>query len=428
VRCGVSSPHLCADRVARARGFDAVHVPFQGVAPALRATAANPAMVAEHDIVIIGAGPAGLAVAGCLVQRGLRPLVIEKGGAVAASWRAHYERLHLHTVKTLSALPGVPYPTGAPRYVPRQGVVDYLVSYAAQHAITPQFSEEVVSITPVAGAWGVTSALGRQWRSRAVVLATGANCLPRLPVFEGRNGYTGRVLHSHAYHNALPFTGRDVLVVGMGNTGAEIALDLAEHGVRAALSVRSPINIVHRDVLGRPTQLTSIALSHLPTAWGDALAGWLRNLTVGDLRRWGLQTSTVSPLRQLREHGKTPVIDVGTLARIKRGEIVVHPGIERFTAKGVRFADGSEEDFDAVILATGYEAQVQRLFPTTAVSTDFTGMPRDMVGEGATRGIYFVGFDIRQPGGLLRAISAQAQHVARVIFDRSALREPAGET
>ena len=373
------------------------------------------------DILIIGAGPAGLAVAGCLVQRGLRPpMLIEKAGAVAAAWRAHYERLHLHTIKALSALPGVAFPDHYPRYVPRQAMVDYLSAYAETHRIAPHLGEEAVAITPAQGGWQTATATGRRFISRAVVLATGANCQPRVPAFEGQTSYRGRIVHSHAYRDAARFAGQSVLVVGMGNTGAEIALDLAEQGVRAALSVRSPINIVHRDVFGRPTQLTSIALAKLPNAWGDALAAVLRNLTVGNLHRWGLQTSPVSPLRQLREHGKTPVIDVGTLARIKRGDILVHPGIERFTPLGVRFVDGTEESFDTVILATGYEAQVQRLFPATPIRIDRNGMPIDVIGRGALAGLYFVGFDIRQPGGLLRAINAQARRVAQALDENRA--------
>jgi hypothetical protein len=182
--------------------------------------------------------------------------------------------------------------------------------------------------------------------------------------------------------------------------------------VQAALSVRSALNIVHRDVLGRPTQLTSILLAKLPTAWGDAAARVLRDLTVGDLSRWGLRTSGTSPLRQLREHGKTPVIDVGTLARIKRGEIKVHPGIERFTESGVRFVDGSDIPFDTVILATGYEPQVQRLFPASKLAVDANGMPVDVTGRGALAGAYFVGFDNRQAGGVLRTIGRQADAVA----------------
>lgn len=365
-----------------------------------------------HDILVIGAGPAGLAVAACLVQRGLRPQVIDKADQVAASWRAHYERLHLHTVKKLSALPGMPFPDDCPRYAPRQVVVDYLAAYAEQHHILPRLREEVSAITPIAGGWQTVTQAGRRYESSAVVLATGANCQPRVPGFARQAQYRGQVLHSRAYRNAAPFAGQRVLVVGMGNTGAEIALDLVEQGVQAALSVRSPLNIVHRDVLGQPTQLTSMLLARLPTAWGDAMARVLCDLTVGNLSRWGLHSSTVSPLRQLREFGKTPVIDVGALARIKRGEIKVHPGIEGYTPDGVRFVDGTEHPFDAVILATGYEPTIQRLFPASTLAVDGNGMPVDVIGQGPWDGVYFVGFDNRQPGGVLRTIGVQAQRVA----------------
>ena len=158
-------------------------------------------------------------------------------------------------------------------------------------------------------------------QSPHVVVATVANAQPRRPALPGEEVYAGTVLHSHTYRDATPFAGQRVLVVGMGNTGAEIALDLCEAGVRVALSVRSAVNIVHRDVLGRPTQRTSILLGRLPPRWGHTLTAWLRDLTVGDLSRWGLRTPGTSPLAQLREEGRTPVIDVGTLARIRRGDI-----------------------------------------------------------------------------------------------------------
>ena len=234
-----------------------------------------------------------------------------------------------------------------------------------------------------------------------------------MPLLRGaRKRFAGRILHSRDYRNATPFAGQRVLVVGMGNTGAEIALDLVEHGVSTALSVRSPISVVYRDVLGRPTQLSAIALARLPHAFGDAIALWVRRLTVGDTGRYGLLLRDSSPLYDLRELGKTPVIDVGTLARIESGEIRMHPGIERLTTHGARFVDGSEASFDALIAATGHRSNVQALFPNHAIDLDANGLPTRLAGAGDLAGVYFVGFDTRQAGGLLRTIGMQAKAVA----------------
>jgi cation diffusion facilitator CzcD-associated flavoprotein CzcO len=234
----------------------------------------------------------------------------------------------------------------------------------------------------------------------------------------GLSEFRGEVLHSAAYRNPRDFSGRRVLVVGMGNTGAEIALDLAEQEVRVALSVRSPVNVVYRDIAGRPTQLTAIALARLPEKLGDAIAVALRNLTVGRLERYGLRTSSVSPLKQLREEGRTPVIDVGTLAMIRKGRIAVRPGIETFTADGVRFLDGATEPYDAVILATGFHSRAAELFPGIDLSVDDKGLPHATAGTGPLEGVYFLGFDVRKPGGVLRTIALQAQEVARAVHAR----------
>jgi cation diffusion facilitator CzcD-associated flavoprotein CzcO len=374
------------------------------------------------EIVVIGAGPAGLAVAATLADRGHRALVLEKASAVGASWRSHYARLHLHTVKSLSALPGMPFPAGQPKYVPRQGVVDYLDAYAARAAIAPRFGVEATAIVREGDGWRVETRSGDAVRARAVVVATGANERPNVAAIEGQDVFAGSVVHSREYRNAATLAGKRVLVVGMGNTGAEIALDLAEQGVATTLSVRSPVNIVLRDVLGRPTQKTSIVLGSLPRRLGDALASFLADLTVGDLGKLGLRRSPVSPLRALREFGRTPVIDVGTLARIRSGEIAVRPGIRRLVADGAEFVDGSSGGFDAIVLATGYRADVEALFPGVAVAVDDHGLPKEVAGVGALAGIYFVGFDTRQPGGLLRAIAAQAVFVAERICSTSAPR------
>lgn len=372
----------------------------------------------ETEVLVIGAGPAGLAVAGCLSRLGLHPQLIEKADSVASSWQGHYRRLHLHTVKAHSALPHLPFPRDYPRYVPRQKMVEYLAAYARHFGLSPSFGEEAVAIARSGDAWDVACRSGRRFRSRFVVVSTGANRVPNLPVFAHQADYRGQVMHSRAYRDPAPFAGQRVLVVGLGNTGAEIALDLATQGVPVTVSVRSPVNLVHRDILGRPTQLTAILISRLPAWLGDALAKLLRDVTVGDLRRYGLQTSSVSPLRQLREEGRTPVIDVGTLSLIKSGAIRVRFGIESFTPDGVRFTDGTGDAFDAVILATGYQPKMASLFPGISVPLGVKDMPAQVVGTGALDGVFFVGFDVQQGGGMLRSIAMQATEVAKAIGAR----------
>lgn len=369
----------------------------------------------DGGIVIVGAGPAGLAVGGALAMAGRPALLLERGPVPGNAWHHHYARLHLHTVKELSALPGLPFPDDAPRYVPRQGVADYLQRYAAHHRLEVRCGSAVRAVERAGDGWRVHTEAGETLPARAVVVATGANARPLRPALPGEADFAGRMLHSHAYRDAAPFAGQRVLVVGMGNTGAEIALDLAEAGVATTLSVRSPVNIVRRDVLGRPTQRTALMLAKLPPAWGDRLGAWLRDLTVGDLRRWGLRTPAVSPLRQLRETGRTPVIDLGTLDAIRDGRIAVRPGIQRLTASGVCFTDGREEPFDTLLLATGYAPAVQALFPSLALPLDDRGLPRDTVGRGEAAGLAFVGFTLNQPGGLLNTIARQAETVARAL-------------
>src|ERR1700722_14697026 len=198
--------------------------------------------------LIVGAGPAGLAAAACLKRRNVDALVLEAGPSLAPSWRNHYDRLHLHTVKQQSQLPGLPFAKDLPRYVSRADFIAYLESYAARFSIAPRTGEAVRRIGAADGGLVVESARARH-RARAVVVATGYSRVPNPERLPGQERFRGPVVHSSSYRNADPFAGQRVLVVGAGNTGAEIALDLAERGAKPTLAVRAPVNVVPRDLL-----------------------------------------------------------------------------------------------------------------------------------------------------------------------------------
>lgn len=357
-------------------------------------------MAIHHETLIIGAGPAGLAIAGRMRKKGLPFHIIEAADKAGNSWHEHYERVHLHTIKQYSHLPHLPFPASAPRYVPRQQVADYLGNYAEHFDIQPEFNQTVSSARKTDSGWEVHTATGSAFTCGNLIMCTGVNRKPVLPVWPGKESFPGDMIHSKAYRNAKPYQGEKVLVVGMGNTGAEIALDLCEQGVEVALSVRGSVNIVLRDTLGNPIQRTSMMLGKLPVSIGDPIGRFLAKLTVGDLSKYGLHRRDMAPSKQLRTLGKTPVIDVGTVKQIKKGKIKVFPGIRSSEEKTLQFADGQEASFDAIVLATGYTASVTDVVDGIEPMLNEHGNPTGLWSD-QFPGLYFLGFDPYSSGILL---------------------------
>jgi cation diffusion facilitator CzcD-associated flavoprotein CzcO len=380
----------------------------------------------SNNIVVIGAGPAGLAVGALLRQAELPFVMLEKSREVGHAWHYHYERLHLHTVKDLSHLPLLPFPDSYPTYVSRDDFAAYLDRYAEHFDLKPHFGEEVKRIgRDRLGEWVVETGSGRSYHASHVVVATGVNRVPHRPSFPGEDLFEGDITHSVDYRRARDYQGKRTLVVGMGNTGAEIALDLAEHGMQPFLSVRGPVNIVPRDVFGRPTQLTARLLSRLPNWLADGIGKLVQRITVGNLRPFGIKTPSLAPNQQLREEGKTPVIDLGTVEMIRRGRIRVVPGIRKIGKDGVYFEDGSFHALDLIILATGYRPQLPDLIPGIEGTLDEHGCPGEPEGKDLLQGLYFVGFDNYKPGGILGTINRDAPFVVNRICSK--LKQNAGQ-
>lgn len=376
--------------------------------------------MSPEEILVVGAGPAGLASAACLRREGLAHVVLERESHIGAAWRRHYDRLHLHTTKTYSALPMTPWPRSTPRYPSREQVVQYLEAYAAEHRIAPRLGVAVRSVKRNGDAFVVETSAGLM-RPRFVVMATGYNDVPKLPALTGLNGFSGPVIHATAYKNAAPYQGRRTLVVGCGNSGAEIALDLAEQGVDVAMVVRGPVHVVPRDLFGRPTQHTNVLLSHLPLALRDAIATATIGLAVGDLSRWGFVRPAAGPNRMIEESGRIPMLDVGTIAMVKQGRIRVLPAVETIFPDRVRFDDGSVHPFDAIVCATGYTPGLANIIHGFDAIADARGRPDRFGEESGIAGLYFVGFR-NPPTGALREIALEAPRVARSICAKSPSR------
>ena len=364
------------------------------------------------EAVIVGAGPAGLAAAACLHRVGVPYVILEREGCVGASWHHHYERLHLHSDKAHSALPYFPLPKHYPRYPSREQFVAYLESYARRFKIHPRFGEEVYSARLRDGRWHVRTRHAI-YESRYLILATGYNARPYLPAWPGQETFTGEIVHSSIYKNGAPYREKRVLVIGFGNSGGEIAIDLWEHGARATLSVRGPVNVVPREMLGVPILAIAILLEKVPTQIADALAALVVRLTLGDLVRLGLQTGSEGPFAQIGRRGRVPLLDVGTVGLIRKGAIEVRPGAEQFDGRDVIFADGARQRYDAVVLATGYRPTVDSLLQGANRLTDERGNPRRS-GHEVAEGLYLCGFHVSTTG-MLREIAMEAKRIARDI-------------
>lgn len=367
-------------------------------------------------VAVVGAGPAGLAAAATLKQAGVEVVVLEQRSQVGASWRGHYDRLHLHTARTLSDLPGLGYPRRHGRWVPRDGVVSYLEDYADRNELEIRFDTAVRRVERCDGGWVLPTAQGEQLEMQQVVMATGYNRRPFLPDWPGLDGFTGELVHAGSYRNSVPYHGKQVLVVGAGNSGAEIAVDLVEGGAAGVrLSVRTPAHVFPRQAFGVPSQVVGIVARRLPVAVADRLLATLQRVLVGDLSRHGMPKPKSRPYSDYLSRDVIPILDVGLIKLLKSRAVEVVSSVEAFSEARVMLTDGSTVTPDAVIAATGYRRDLEPLVGHLGV-LEASGRP--LVHGADTHpsapGLYFVGFT-NPLSGNLRELGIQARAIAKVV-------------
>ena len=262
--------------------------------------------------------------------------------------------------------------------------------------------------------WELVPNAGKR-RSRIVIVATGHYSEANIPTWEGIEEYSGEFIHSSQYTNGAEYKGRKILVIGLGNSGAEIAADLSRHGAASvSVSVRTSPPIVYRTMFKiLPVQVFGIALTPLgmPRVI-DGIGALLRRISIGDLTAYGLDKPAWGPFTSKRP----AVIDAGFVEQLKQGRIQVQKNILSFDEMGVVYADGSREAVDVIVAATGFKTGLDKLLKVADVIDD-KGQPIFRSGRPTSApGLYFVGFDETVRGHLYE-INRESRRLAVEVED-----------
>jgi putative flavoprotein involved in K+ transport len=344
--------------------------------------------MSRHDAIVIGAGQSGLATAHALRGAGLTPIVLEAGPEPGGSWPHYYDSLTLFSPARYSALPGMAFPGDPNRYPHRDEVVDYLRRYADRLDADIQTNQRVRAVTHGAGLFTVDTA-DQSFTAPVVIAATGGFGNPHRPTLPGLDQFAGDVLHVSQYRTPDRYADRNVIVVGAGNSAAQVAVELAAHA-RVTLATRAPVKYAPQVIFGRDMHWwsTTLGFDHLP----------------------------IGPY--LRTKPSVPVIDDGTYRpAIDAGRPARRPLFTDVDGHRVTWPDGRTAHVDTILLATGYRPDLPYLANLGAL--DPTGAPRHIRGQSCTHpGLAYVGLEWQRSlaSATLRGVGRDAAYLVRRIL------------
>lgn len=378
------------------------------------------------NVAVIGAGSSGLAVVKALHEQELAVDCFERGSDVGGLWRYEndnglsgaYRSLRTNVSRSRMAYPSFAMPESYGDFPHHSEMAAYLSAYAEAYGLRPsiRFGTTVERLEHAAdGSWWIALDDGSRRSYGAVVVATGVFWSPRLPSYPG--SFDGTVSHSHEYRVPEPFAGRRVLVVGAGQSAAEIAVEVSAVAERTFMSVRGGVHVIPRWIGRRAYDAADVApLNRLPWRLLNLTYGWRAGRGLGPAR-----ASLPLPAHRLLEG--IPIVSSDLLPAVRRGDLVVTRAIDRLIGDRVRFVDGSEERLDQIVYATGYRISLPFL-SSSPVSADGRDLPLyRRIAPPEVGGLYFAGF-VDAPGGLLPVVETQGEWIAAVLTGRLRLPPP----
>jgi dimethylaniline monooxygenase (N-oxide forming) len=382
------------------------------------------------DVCVIGAGPAGLAAGKALRDRGIAFHWFEKGSMVGGLWRidndnggaAAYRTLHLNSSRPRTQYPSYPMPDDWPDYPSHELIAQYFQDFARDNGLLEliTFNSAVTSVAPLPGqgkpgdaGWAVTTATGRTGNYRNVIVANGHHSRPNIPAFPGE--FTGASFHAHDYMDPEVFAGKDVLVIGVGNSGMDIACDASRVANSVLLATRHGVHVIPKYAFGRPVdQLGSPLMGYVPFPVERALYEAILRLSVGRPQDRGLPEPDH---RLLHAH---PTVSAELYDRVGHGDITMKPDIERLDGDKVAFVDGTVEPVDLLVYATGYQVSLP-FFDRDVYTPDGNAMPLyERVMTPKRPGLFFIGF-IQAVGSGISLMEYQAEWVGDLLIGEAVL-------
>jgi putative flavoprotein involved in K+ transport len=367
----------------------------------------------NHEAIVVGAGPAGLSAAAALQKRGFETIVLESSDAVGARWRSRYEELRLNSWRAMSNLHGYRMPRSYGRYPGRDDFVVYLERYVAHQRLRVRFNTKLVRVERASDLWRLETS-AQPALARYVVIATDWDAVPVLPDWPGRDSFVPELIHSSEFRSGRRYADRDVLVVGFGNSGIDIAGHLIAAVARVRVSMRTPPNLARREILGLPGQPLAVVADHVPARLADSTFSFTQRMLFGDLTRFGIPRARDGVYTNFYRRLRSPAIDDGFIAALKQGRTQVVAEVRRLDGPEVVLADGRRLRSDAVICATGYRRGLEPLVGHLGVLRP-DGVPFAYCGAPEHRAaprLYFAGM-WGQFSGEIRLGPIHARRIAR---------------